>query len=138
MAAAGLRFNADTSFQLDELHTHNAELALALFQHQERCGSAALAKVTKASGGGGGAGGSSGARGRCPLHAQRARGRPRPAAFEALWSKLSDEQRRHLSHIDSDQFLTDLENYLRRHRFCCRCKEKVGGRPASRTSPASC
>ncbi|TYZ68735.1 hypothetical protein PybrP1_009319 [[Pythium] brassicae (nom. inval.)] len=122
VATAGLRFYADASFELDEHHMHSPDLALALFQHQERCGSAALAKVSrsvaKPSAG-------SSARGRCALHAQRARGRPRPAAFETLWGKLSEEQQRHLSHIDSDQFLTDLENYLRRHRFCCRCKEKV-------------
>lgn len=124
VANSGLCFNKDTSFQLNDQHLTNSDLSLALFLHQERCGSSSLAKINRVSKSSGSSG-SSGARARCPLHAQRARGRPRPAAFEALWNKLSDEHQRHLSHIDSDQFLTDLENYLRRHRFCCRCKEKV-------------
>lgn len=38
---------------------------------------------------------------------------------------MPQEFQQTLSQIDADQFLTDLECYLRRHRFCCRCKEKV-------------
>lgn len=116
---SGLTFDKkDRHFRLNSMYTNNADSSLSLFLHHERWGSAALGKLGRT-------GSKTGSRARCPLHAQRARGRPRPAAFEALWHKLPDEHKRHLAHIDSDQFLSDLEGYLRRHRFCCRCKEKV-------------
>lgn len=114
---AGLTFEDGNGFRLCNAYHHNPDPTLTLFLHHERWASTSLTKYNKTA--------KAAARVRCPLHAQRARGRPRPAAFEALWNKLPDDQQRHLSHIDSEQFLTDLENYLRRHRFCCRCKEKV-------------
>lgn len=118
IVSSGLSFNKQKRFQLNDLHMNSPDASLMLFLHQERWGSASLSKISRTTK-------SSSSRARCPLHSQRARGRPRPAAFEALWNKLADEHQRELSHIDSDQFLADLESYLRRHRFCCRCKEKV-------------
>ncbi|TMW63446.1 hypothetical protein Poli38472_002387 [Pythium oligandrum] len=115
---SGLCFEKDKHFRLGDAHMTSSDGTLALFLHHERYGNTSLAKYSRPSK-------VASARVRCPLHSQRSRGRPRPAAFEALWNKLPEDQRRHLSHIDSEQFLTDLENYLRRHRFCCRCKEKV-------------
>lgn len=120
IADSGLCFDKKgKQFRLDNAHMSNSDLTLTRFLHQDRWGNAVLAKYSRSSGK------SASSRVRCPLHSQRARGRPRPAAFEALWKKLPDEHRRYLSQIDSEQFLNDLENYLRRHRFCCRCKEKV-------------
>ncbi|GLD93193.1 hypothetical protein PINS_up001785 [Pythium insidiosum] len=117
---SGLCFERDQRhFRLNDSCMSNPDATLALFLHHERYASAMLTKQTRS------AKGASSSRARCQLHSQRSRGRPRPAAFEALWNKLTTSQQRQLSHIDSDQFLTDLENYLRRHRFCCRCKEKV-------------
>uniref|UniRef100_K3WJZ7 Gametogenetin-binding protein 2 n=1 Tax=Globisporangium ultimum (strain ATCC 200006 / CBS 805.95 / DAOM BR144) TaxID=431595 RepID=K3WJZ7_GLOUD len=120
IVSSGLQFEnkKPKQFQLNDLHMTNSDASLTLFLHQERWGNTCLSKISRSSKG-------TSSRARCPLHSQRARGRPRPAAFEALWNKLPDEHQRELSHIDSDQFLTDLESYLRRHRFCCRCKEKV-------------
>ncbi|DBA03464.1 TPA: hypothetical protein N0F65_002872 [Lagenidium giganteum] len=116
---SGLRFEKGRGqgFRLSDTYLHDSDASLSLFLHQERWGNTTLAKLGRAS--------KSSSRARCPLHTQRARGRPRPAAFEVMWNKLPEEHQRHLAHIDSDQFLTDLECYLRRHRFCCRCKEKV-------------
>lgn len=114
---AGLCFENDKTFRLNDAYMSDSDASLSLFLHQERWAYSCLNKLTK--------NGKSATRGRCSLHTQRSRSRPRPAVFEAMWNKLSPEQQKHLSHIDSDQFLTDLENYLRRHRFCCRCKEKV-------------
>ncbi|CAK4626952.1 hypothetical protein LEN26_019886 [Aphanomyces euteiches] len=62
---------------------------------------------------------------RCTLHSAKLKTHPRPSAFTSLWEKMSAEYQSDITQIDSDQFLNDLECYLRRHRFCCRCKEKV-------------
>lgn len=115
----------DDNFSLSDAYLANSDACLSLFLHQERWANSSLAKSMAMTAKGGSKGAVSSTRARCLLHSQRARGRPRPAAFEALWRKLPEEHQRHLAHIDSDQFLTDLEAYLRRHRFCCRCKEKV-------------
>ncbi|RLN97213.1 hypothetical protein BBJ28_00021166, partial [Nothophytophthora sp. Chile5] len=119
VSRSGICFDKDSHFRLNDAFLSSPDASISLFFHQERWATTALAKAGKPSGKAGSS------RARCVLHSQRARGRPRPAAFEALWHKLPEDHQRHLSHIDSDQFLTDLENYLRRHRFCCRCKEKV-------------
>ncbi|KAG2947032.1 hypothetical protein PC117_g7151 [Phytophthora cactorum] len=119
VSRSGLCFDKDNHFRLNESYLNSPDTSFSLFYHQERWANATLAKPTKPNSKAGTS------RARCPLHSQRVRGRPRPAAFEALWHKLPEDHQRHLSHIDSDQFLTDLESYLRRHRFCCRCKEKV-------------
>ncbi|CAI5739907.1 unnamed protein product [Hyaloperonospora brassicae] len=119
VSRSGLCFDNDKCFRLHASYLNSPDTSLALFSHQERWANEALVKPTKSSSKAGTS------RAQCQLHSHRVRGRPRPAAFEALWLKLSEDQQRHLSHIDSDQFLTDLESYLRRHRFCCRCKEKV-------------
>lgn len=123
VARSGLVFEAsDCHFRLSDAYVDNSDACLSLFLHQERWAGSSLAKPSKPSKATTAA---NSTRARCLLHSQRSRGRPRPAAFEALWYKLPEEHQRHLAHIDSDQFLTDLEAYLRRHRFCCRCKEKV-------------
>ncbi|CAH0477739.1 unnamed protein product [Peronospora belbahrii] len=119
VSKSGLCFNKDNRFRLNESYLNSPDTSFLLFYHQEQWTNEGLTKPTKPSSKAGTS------RARCQLHSQRVRGRPRPAAFEALWLKLPEDHQRHLSHIDSDQFLTDLENYLRRHRFCCRCKEKV-------------
>ncbi|KAE9022161.1 hypothetical protein PF005_g5049 [Phytophthora fragariae] len=119
VSRSGLCFDKDSNFRLNESYLNSPDTSFSLFYHQERWAATTLAKPTKPNSKAGTS------RARCPLHSQRVRGRPRPAAFEALWHKLPEDHQRHLSHIDSDQFLTDLESYLRRHRFCCRCKEKV-------------
>ncbi|OQS05676.1 hypothetical protein THRCLA_02224 [Thraustotheca clavata] len=62
---------------------------------------------------------------RCALHSAKLKSHPRPSTFTNLWEKMSTEYQNEITQIDSDQFLNDLECYLRRHRFCCRCKEKV-------------
>ncbi|RHY08593.1 hypothetical protein DYB30_001057 [Aphanomyces astaci] len=62
---------------------------------------------------------------RCSLHSAKLKTHPRPTAFTSLWDKMSGDYQMDITQIDSDQFLNDLECYLRRHRFCCRCKEKV-------------
>ncbi|KAF0715223.1 Aste57867_3507 [Aphanomyces stellatus] len=62
---------------------------------------------------------------RCTLHSAKLKTHPRPSAFTNLWDKMTPEYQSDITQIDSDQFLNDLECYLRRHRFCCRCKEKV-------------
>ncbi|RHY34205.1 hypothetical protein DYB32_001085 [Aphanomyces invadans] len=62
---------------------------------------------------------------RCALHSAKLKTHPRPSAFTSLWDKMSEDYHIDITQIDSDQFLNDLECYLRRHRFCCRCKEKV-------------
>lgn len=126
ISRSGIEFDAhDRHFRLSETYLANSDACISLFLHQERWANTSLAKAlaTTIKSGSKAIGGSS--RARCVLHSQRSRGRPRPATFEALWRKLPEEHQRHLAHIDSDQFLTDLEAYLRRHRFCCRCKEKV-------------
>uniref|UniRef100_M4B8Z8 Gametogenetin-binding protein 2 n=1 Tax=Hyaloperonospora arabidopsidis (strain Emoy2) TaxID=559515 RepID=M4B8Z8_HYAAE len=119
VSRSGLCFDNDKCFRLHKSYLNRPDTSLALFSHQERWANETLVKPTKSTCKAGTS------RAQCQLHSHRVRGRPRPAAFEALWLKLSEDHQRHLSHIDSDQFLTDLENYLRRHRFCCRCKEKV-------------
>lgn len=120
ISRSGLCFDKDiNSVRLHESYVNNPDASFSLFYHHVRQANTTLAKPIKPNSKAGTL------RARCQLHSQRVRGRPRPAAFEALWHKLSVDHQRHLSHIDSDQFLTDLENYLRRHRFCCRCKEKV-------------
>ncbi|CAH0491349.1 unnamed protein product [Peronospora farinosa] len=119
VSRSGLCFDKDNHFRLSESCVNSPDKLFSLFYHQEQWANTTLMKPTKSSSKAGTS------RARCQLHSQRVRGRPRPAAFEALWHKLPEDHQRHLSHIDSDQFLTDLENYLRRHRFCCRCKEKV-------------
>ncbi|KDO34608.1 hypothetical protein SPRG_00671 [Saprolegnia parasitica CBS 223.65] len=62
---------------------------------------------------------------RCALHSAKLKSHPRPGTFTNLWEKMTPEYQNEITQIDSDQFLNDLECYLRRHRFCCRCKEKV-------------
>ncbi|OQR93062.1 hypothetical protein ACHHYP_02949 [Achlya hypogyna] len=62
---------------------------------------------------------------RCALHSAKLKSHPRPSTFTSLWEKMSPEYQNEITQVDSDQFLNDLECYLRRHRFCCRCKEKV-------------
>ncbi|ETN23010.1 hypothetical protein, variant [Phytophthora nicotianae INRA-310] len=119
VSRSGLCFDKDNHFRLNESYLNSPDTSFSLFYHQDRWASSTLVKPTKPNSKAGTS------RARCQLHSQRVRGRPRPAAFEALWHKLPEDHQRHLSHIDSDQFLTDLESYLRRHRFCCRCKEKV-------------
>ncbi|KAI9922254.1 hypothetical protein PsorP6_002088 [Peronosclerospora sorghi] len=119
VSTAGLRFDKDNQFRLNESHLNSPDMCFSLFYQQERRTNTALTKSTKQNSKAGTS------RARCQLHSQRVRGRPHPAAFVELWYKLPEDHQRHLSHIDSDQFLTDLESYLRRHRFCCRCKEKV-------------
>ncbi|KAL0590089.1 hypothetical protein ABG067_001729 [Albugo candida] len=120
----GIVFEEGSRFRLNDGFLNDADATLSLFLHHEHSGSIALArilgsnKVPNAKQRGC-------SRVRCPLHSQRSKGKPRPAMFEAQWMKLSIEQQRYISKISSDQFLMDLEAYLRRHRFCCRCKEKV-------------
>lgn len=116
---SGLCFDRNNHFRLNESYMNSPNMSFSLFYHHERWVNTTLTKPSKPNTKSGTS------RAKCQLHSQRVRGRPRPAAFEALWHKLSESHQRHLSHIDSDQFLTDLESYLRRHRFCCRCKEKV-------------
>ncbi|KAG7402393.1 Gametoproteintin-binding protein 2 [Phytophthora boehmeriae] len=119
VSRAGLCFDKDSHFRLNESYLNSPDTSFSLFFHQERWATTALIKAGKPNTKAGTS------RARCQLHSQRVRARPRPDAFEALWHKLPEDHQRHLAHIDSDQFLTDLESYLRRHRFCCRCKEKV-------------
>ncbi|CEG49574.1 Gametogenetin-binding protein 2 [Plasmopara halstedii] len=119
ISQSGLCFSKDQCFQLNDSYMNSPDTSFSLFHHQKQWVNSALVKPNRTQSKSGTS------RARCQLHSQRERGHPRPAAFVALWHKLSEDHQRHLSHIDSDQFLTDLESYLRRHRFCCRCKEKV-------------
>lgn len=117
LEGSGLHLSPEGTLSLTKEYSHNPDMALALFCHHEQWGSKAIAKL--------GRGGKANARSRCFLHSQRTRSSPRPAAFESLWNKVTESDRQELAQVDADQFLTDLECYLRRHRFCCRCKEKV-------------
>ena len=114
---SGLEVLPNGCLKLSDEYCHDPDEALKMFNHYEKWGSKSVAKLGRS--------GKSLSRSRCFLHSQRGRTPPRPDAFEALWGKLTTDNRHTLAQVDADQFLTDLECYLRRHRFCCRCKEKV-------------
>lgn len=119
LSVEGLYMQEDGVLTLWHEFLNDPDAALVLFSHHERC--PPLMKGVKGNYGLKNAS----MRGACHLHMQRARTNPRPETFEALWNKISSKNQRYLASTNADSFLTDLENYLRRHRFCCRCKEKV-------------
>ena len=61
----------------------------------------------------------------CFLHTPRQRTAPSPTAFLLMWNKLSAHEKACTSRVDAEDFLVDLQGFLKKHRFCCRCKEKV-------------
>ncbi|XP_075709645.1 gametogenetin-binding protein 2 isoform X2 [Rhinoderma darwinii] len=63
---------------------------------------------------------------RCPLHSLDTH-KPKPLGgnWMDIWEVMSQECRDEVVLIDSSCLLETLENYLRKHRFCADCKNKV-------------
>nr|XP_053647675.1 gametogenetin-binding protein 2-like isoform X2 [Cherax quadricarinatus] len=64
--------------------------------------------------------------GRCVLHSMEGvRCRPGGRSWRDVWEVMDETCRDTVTLVCSDHLLTTLDNYLRKHRFCQECKNKV-------------
>ncbi|XP_068239479.1 gametogenetin-binding protein 2-like isoform X3 [Palaemon carinicauda] len=64
--------------------------------------------------------------GRCVLHSMEGiRCRPGGRSWRDVWEVMDSSCRETVTLISSDHLLSTLDNYLRKHRFCQECKNKV-------------
>lgn len=64
--------------------------------------------------------------GRCVLHSMEGiRCRPGGRSWRDVWEVMDTACRETVTLISSDHLLNTLDNYLRKHRFCQECKNKV-------------
>ncbi|KAK7086590.1 Gametoproteintin-binding protein 2 [Halocaridina rubra] len=64
--------------------------------------------------------------GRCVLHSMEGiRCRPGGRTWRDVWEVMDTNCRESVALINSDHLLNTLDNYLRKHRFCQECKNKV-------------
>lgn len=64
--------------------------------------------------------------GRCVLHSMEGvRCRPGGRSWREVWDVMDTTCRESVTLVCPDQLLSTLDNYLRKHRFCQECKNKV-------------
>lgn len=64
--------------------------------------------------------------GRCVLHSMEGvRCRPGGRSWREVWDVMDTSCRESVTLVCPDQLLATLDNYLRKHRFCQECKNKV-------------